>query len=180
MKRFLILLLCFALLAGCRADPQIPSSPETDPMPTTEAATSPEAMLPEEQPGVPLLDQGKASGKTGNLLYIPNPHVESMVCPEIRLYENGLLLYEHAANGLLRIKRISLEDGTLQAEASYPMNAPASVQVGNGLIGVCDSDGRQVLILNESLEMERRYTVPLDGESWYLNQELETWYVFFK
>lgn len=180
MKRFLILLLCFALLAGCRADPQIPSSPETDPMPTTEAATSPEAMLPEEQPGVPLLDQGKASGKTGNLLYIPNPHVESMVCPEIRLYENGLLLYEHAANGLLQIKRISLEDGTLQAEASYPMNAPASVQVGNGLIGVCDSDGRQVLILNESLEMERRYTVPLEGESWYLNQELETVYVFFK
>ena len=180
MKRFLILLLCLALLAGCRTDPQIPSSPETDPMPTTEAATSPEATLPEEQPGVPLLDQGEASGKTGNLLYIPNPHVESMACPEIRLYENSLLLYEHTANGRLQIKRISLEDGTLLAEASYPMNAPARVQVGNGLIGLCDSDSRQVLILNESLEMERRYTVPLEGESWYLNQELETVYVFFE
>ena len=180
MKRFLILLLCLALLAGCRTDPQIPASPETDPMPTTEAATSPEATLPEEQPGVPLLDQGEASGKTGNLLYIPNPHVEFMACPEIRLYENSLLLYEHAANGRLQIKRISLEDGTLLAEASYPMNAPARVQVGNGLIGVCDSDSRQVLILNESLEVERRYTVPLEGESWYLNQELETVYVFFE
>jgi hypothetical protein len=166
MKRFLILLLCLFLLTGCASDPQTPSSPETEPS------------ISQEQPGVPLLDQGKAAGESGNLLYIPNPHVESMACPEIRLFGNGLLLYEHTMNGMLQLKRISLEDGTLLAEASYPMDASASVQVGNGLIGLCDSSNRQVLILNESLEQETTYSVPLEGEYWYLNQELETVYAF--
>ena len=166
MKRFLILLLCLFLLTGCASDPQTPSSPETEPS------------ISQEQPGVPLLDQGKAAGESGNLLYIPNPHVESMACPEIRLFGNGLLLYEHTVNGMLQLKRISLEDGTLLAEASYPMDASASVQVGNGLIGLCDSNG-QVLILNESLEQETTYSVPLEGEYWYLNQELETVYAFW-
>ena len=165
MKRFWMLLLCLFLLTGCASDPQTPSSPETEPS------------FSQEQPGVPLLDQGKAAGESGNLLYIPNPHVESMACPEIRLFGNGLLLYEHTVNGMLQLKRISLEDGTLLAEASYPMDASASVQVGNGLIGLCDSSG-QVLILNESLEQETTYSVPLEGEYWYLNQELETLYAF--
>ena len=165
MKRFWMLLLCLFLLTGCASDPQTPSSPETEPS------------ISQEQPGVPLLDQGKAAGESGNLLYIPNPHVESMACPEIRLFGNGLLLYEHTVNGMLQLKRISLEDGTLLAEASYPMDASASVQVGNGLIGLCDSSG-QVLILNESLEQETTYSVPLEGEYWYLNQELETVYAF--
>ena len=184
MKRFLILLLCFVLLTGCQADTQAPSSQETEPAPTTEpmASTDPvpstEATLPQEQPGVPLLDQGAASGETGNLLYIPNPHVESMTCPEIRLYGNSLLMYEHTVNGLLQMKRISLEDGCLLAEAAYPTNPSVRVQVGNGYIGLCDSG--QVLILNESLEMEQSYSVPLEGENWYLNQELETVYVFFQ
>lgn len=179
MKRFWILLLCLAVLTGCRADPQAPSFQETEPTPTTELAIPTEATLPKELPGVPLLDQGEASGETGNLLYIPNPHVESMVCPEIRLFGNSLLMYEHTVNGSLQMKRISLEDGCLLAEASYPMNPPVRMQVGNGYIGLCDGGNRQVLILNESLEVESTYTVPLEGENWYLNQELETLYVFF-
>ena len=166
MKRFWMLLLCLFLLTGCASDPQTPSSPETEPS------------FSQEQAGVPLLDQGKTAGESGNLLYIPNPHVESMACPEIRLFGNGLLLYEHTVNGMLQLKRISLEDGTLLAEASYPMDASVSVQVGNGLIGLCDSSG-QVLILNESLEQETTYSVPLEGEYWYLNQELETVYAFW-
>ena len=167
MKRFLILLLCLILLTGCTSDPQTPSSPETEPS------------FSQEQSGVPLLDQGEAAGESGNLLYIPNPHVESMACPEIRLFGNGLLLYEHTMNGMLQLKRISLEDGSLLAEASYPMDASASVQIGNGLIGLCDSSNGQVLILNESLEQEMTYSVPLEGEGWFLNQELETVYAFF-
>lgn len=163
MRRILILLLCImVLLTGCLAEPM----------------DSTEATRPVEQPGVPLLDQGKTAGESGNLLYIPNPHVESMACPEIRLFGNGLLLYEHTINGILQLKRISLEDGTLLAEASYPISPSARVQVGNGLIGLFDSDSRQVLILNESLERERTYSVPLEGNAWYLNQELETVYVF--
>ena len=166
MNRILILLLCLALLTGCHADPQTPSSPETEPS------------ISQEQPGVPLLDTGKAVGESGNLFYIPNSHVESMACPEIRLYGNGLLLYEHTVDGLLQMKRISLEDGCLLAEASFSVTPSAEVQVGNGLIGLCDSGSGQVLILNESLEVETTYAVSLEGESWYLDRELQTLYVF--
>lgn len=158
MKRLLILLVCFALLAGCQADPQTPTTPET---------TFPQAQT--------LLEQGKV--ESGNLLYIPNPHVEAMICPEIRLFGNSLLLYEHTADGML-LKRISLEDGSLLAQATYPASPSASVQIGNGLIGLCI--GNQVLLLNEALEAERTYSVPLEGNTWYLNQELETLYVFFE
>ncbi len=178
MKRFLMLFLCLGLLTGCRADLQTPAFPETNPMPTTDSAASTEANLPQERPGVPLLDQGEAFGETGNLLYIPNTHVESMACPEIRLFGNGLLMYEHTVDGLLKLKRISLEDGCLLAEASYPMDPSVRVQVGSGFIGLCDSGSGQVLILNELLEPETTYVVPIEGESWYLNQELETLYVF--
>ena len=103
-----------------------------------------------------------------------------MACPEIRLFGHSLLVYEHTMNGMLQLKRISLEDGVLLAEAAYSVSPAASVQVGNGLIGVCDSDSRQVLILNESLETEMTYSVPLEGGIWYLNQELETVYVFIQ
>ena len=172
MKRCWSLILCLALLTGCRAAPQTPSTPE--PTPGTSAETS----LPPEQTGVPLLDQGEAAGETGNLLYIPNPHVESMVCPEIRLYGNGLLMYEHALSGVLQLKRISLEDGRLLAEAAFPVTPSTRVQVGNGFIGLCDSGSSQVLILNESLEPENTLAVSIGGDSWYLDQALECLYVF--
>ena len=181
MRRLLILLLCIlVLLTGCLTEPQTPSYRETEPTSTTETVLPTEDTLPKEQPGGPLLDQGEAVGESGNLLYIPNPHLESMACPEIRLFGHSLLVYEHTMNGMLQLKRISLEDGVLLAEAAYSVSPAASVQVGNGLIGVCDSDSRQVLILNESLETEMTYSVPLEGGIWYLNQELETVYVFIQ
>ena len=178
MKRFLVLVICLALLTGCRADQQTPSSPVTEPTPTTEPVISTETTLPEAQPGIPLLDMGETSGESGNLLYIPNPHVESMICPEICLYGNSLLMYEHTFEGVLQLKRISLEDGSLLAQASYRVTPAATVQIGNGHIGLCDSGSSQVLILNDTLELETTYTVPLEGESWHLNQELQTLYVF--
>ena len=157
MKKLILLILCL-LLAGCHTDPHTPSS------------------LPQEQTSAPFLDEANAE----SLQYIPNPHVESMVCPALRLYENSLLLYEHTPAGMLQMKRISLEDGSLIAEAAYPMDPSVQVQVGNGAIGLCDGSSRQVQILNASLETEKSYTVPLEGENWYLNQELETVYVFFR
>ena len=178
MKQFLMLLLCLVLLTGCRANSQPSSLPGKDPLPTTEPANSAEATLPKEQPGVPLLDQGVAAGESGNLLYIPNPHAESMACPEIRLFGNGLLMYEYTPAGMLHMKRISLEDGCLLAEASFPMSPSVRVQIGSGLIGLYDSGSGQVLILNESLKQESSYMVPFEVEYWCLNQEMETVYVF--
>ena len=108
------------MLAGCQAESQIPTLPET---------TSPPAQT--------LLEQGKPESE--NLLYIPNPHVEAMVCPEIRLYGNGLLLFEHNFDGFMQLKRISLEDGCLLAEGSVPVTPSAEVQIGSGYIGISDT-----------------------------------------
>lgn len=160
MKRLLMLLCLLFLLTGCQTAPQPPTQPPT---------------LPPEQTGVPLLDQGIGSG---NLVYIPNPHVESMVCPEIRLYGNSLLLYEHTEEALLCVKRISLEDGRLLAEAAFPMSSSATIQMGNGRIGLNDSETGQVLILNEWLEPQATYSIPLEGENWCLSADLETLFVF--
>ena len=172
MKRLLILLcLLLIMMTGCQKTPE-PTSPQETAAPTefTQAA------LPAEQPGVPLLEQGETFG---NLTYIPNPHVESMVCPDIRLYGNGLLLYEHTTDGLLHLKRISLEDGCLLAEAAYEVSPAVRVQIGSGFIGLSDSGTGQVLILRDTLELETTYSLPQEGENWCLNQELETLYVFY-
>ena len=189
MKRFLLLFLCLVLLTGCLAGPESPSEPETilptetdittEPTAPAETSAPVENTLPAEQPGVPLLDQGEAAGETGNLLCIPNPHLESMVCPEIRLYGNGLLLFEHTGSGFV-MKRISLEDGCLIAETTLDVTPSANVQIGSGFIGICDSGSGRVLILNENLTLETTYDVPQEGENWCLNQELEKLYVFYQ
>lgn len=163
MKRFLTILLSLLLLAGCQQTPQDPPAAET-------TATT--------EPDFSLLEQAEAVGTTGNLLYIPNAHVESMVCPEMRLYGNGLLLYEQGMDGMLKLMRISLEDGSLLAEAAYPVSPAAQVQIGSGAIGICDSSTGQVLILNESLQTETAYAFASEDAYWYLNQELETLFMF--
>ena len=170
MKRLLILLCLLLLLTGCRTAPPL-SPPETE-VPTDSAQTS----EPAEQTDIPLLDQAEVNG---NLMYIPNAHVESMACPDIRLYGNGLLLYEYTMDGRFVMKRISLEDGRLLAEASYDVSPAVQVQIGNGFIGLSDCGTGQVLILNDSLELETTYSLPPEGDSWCLNQELETLYVFY-
>lgn len=162
MKRLCSLVLCLCLLTGCAAAPQNPSAPQTQP-----------------PASVPLLDTAQAAGETGNLFYIPNPYVESMACPEIRLYGNSLLLYEHTVEGMLQLKRISLEDGSLLAQAAYSVTPAVKVQIGNGLIGLCDSGSGQVLLLRDSLETEKTYSVSSEGEVWHLNREMDTLYFFF-
>ena len=177
MKKFCVstavFFLTLTLLIGC-------SKPQAEQPGASTVPTAPptQATLPPEQPGVPLLDQGEVSGETGNLLYIPNPHVESMIHPEMRLYGNSLLLYEHTGDGMVQLKRISLEDGTLLAQAAYPAVSGVTVQIGSGLIALCDRESNQVHFLNEFLESETIYPVSLAGEHWYLNQEMETLYVF--
>lgn len=155
-----LMTLTLVLLAGCQQ--KNPGAAET---------TAP-------APSFTLLEQAEAAGTSENLLYIPNPYVESMACPEIRLFGNGLLLFEQTMMGQLQMKWISLENGELLAEASYDLSPAAKVQVGNGLVGVSDQGTGQVLILNEDLETETTYTLPQEGDSWYLNQELDRLYVF--
>lgn len=125
-----------------------------------------------------LLEQGRILEESRNLRYIPNPTVENMVFPEVRLLKNGLLLSEYDENEIA-LNHISLEDGRLLASASFPAGPGTKVYIGNGEIGLCDQESGRISILNEAFQLKRTYDVPQEGQDWYMNSELDTLYIFF-
>ena len=171
MKRKLIslLFLCI-LLSGCRHI--------SDPLPATAPIPTEPSTIHTEPSGIPLLEQGTALESSGNLLYIPNAALDSMEAPEIRLLGHGLLLSEHKDQHLI-LKHISLEDGALIADRSFPAGADARLRIGSGEIGVCDREQGLITILDESFQTLRTCPVAAGGEDWYLNSELDTLYIFF-
>ena len=126
---------------------------------------------------LPLLEQGVALEESGNLRYIPNATVEGMVCPEVRLLGNGLLLSEHRDKALV-LKHISLEDGALVKENAIPAEPDTKLYIGNGEIGLCDRESGLISILDEDFRLLRTYEISHQGDEWYLNSELDTLYVF--
>ena len=167
MKRILAGLLCACiLLSGCHvsSEPTEPTQP-----PVTEAPTI--------QQGVYLLDQGRTLEGYSNLVYIPNEIVDRMERPEMRLLGNGLLLIEYR-DGSLILNHISLEDGGLIASASIPAGEETRLSIGSGEIALCDQESGLITVLDEKFQIQRTYPVTGAGDDWYLNQELDTLYVF--
>ena len=173
MKKKLCGLLCVCvLLSGCQHHSVQPTQPEP---PATEAPvteTQPEHAL------LPLLEQGIPLEGSSNLLYIPNQTVEAMVSPEMRLLGHGLLLSECVENKLV-LKHISLEDGAPVAEGSVPAASGSTLCISSGEIGICDRESGRISILDEQFHLLRSYDVPVEGDQWYLNSELDTLYMFF-
>lgn len=167
------LLALWVLLAGCGDSAPIQTAPATE----TTLASQPGQTLP-TQPRLPLLEQGIALEEGSALRYIPNPEVESMTAPEVRLMGNGLLLSEFGEKEAV-LKHISLEDGALIASARVPADPDARLYVGNGEIALCDRVCGKVLILDEALQVRKSYTVTQGGEAWCLDPELDTLYIFF-
>ena len=168
MKRKLMGLLCVGiLLSGCRNSPPAPTEPAvTDPPATQTIVTY-----------LPLLEQGSALESSPNLLHIPNETLDEMELPRMHLLGNGLLLSEYR-DGVLILNHISLEDGTQIASSSVPAGAETKLYIGSGEIGLCDRESGMITILDESFRSLRTYSVTGEGDDWYLNQELDTLYVF--
>lgn len=159
MKRKLLILLCACiLLSACR-------SPVQTTAPTTEPVQ------------VPLLKQGTALEGSPNLLYIPCESLEQMMSPELHFMGNDLLLSEIEGNSMNLIL-FSLMDGSQTAEAAVPVSAAAELFVGTEGVGLCDRMTGQVTILNDRLQMVRTYSVAADGDDWYLDPALDTFYIF--
>lgn len=165
MKRKLVAALCACmLLCGCRDASRQPvqtAPPETH----TEASA------------VPLLEQGIAAGEGGNLLYIPNEAVEDMICPEVHLFGNGLLLGAYMRNEYV-LRHISLEDGRLLAECRISASPGVQVCIGSGCIGLLDSGTNRFLLLDEALTVQSTQTIPMEGDSWYLSPGMDVLYRF--
>ena len=160
-------------LTGCQTQ-QLPPSETTLPTGQTEMTD------PTEQIRTPLLETAEQVGASEGLLYVPNAHVESFALPQLYLFGNALLLTEHrpGANGGTReFQLISLEDGSLKAQASLKAGSAAAIQIGNGRLAVCDSDQGQVTILDEKLSVVKTHTLPYVDGRWYIDQELSTVYV---
>ena len=169
MKKIWIGLLCvWVLLSGCTETPPPPT--QTEP-PTTPSQSTESPLI-----GVPLLEQGIAQGE--NLLYIPNDAVEGMICPEVWLYGNRLLLGSHIRDQYV-LRQISLEDGRLLAECSISASPGVKVRIGNGCIGLLDSGTNRFLMLNEDLTLRSTQSIPLEGDNWYLSPELDRLYCFY-
>ena len=169
MKRLLLGLLCICIaLSGCTAQPTqtVPTEPSE-----TETVTLPTAL--------PLLEQGIPLGEDGNLLYIPNVAVEDMNCPEVRLFGNGLLLSAFIRNQYV-IRHISLEDGALLNECAISASPGVKLRIGNGSIGLLDSGTNRFHLLDDSLAIQSTQSIPTEGDSWYLNSELDTLYRFYQ
>ena len=167
MKRILWALLCLSLMfSGCQSSASLPE--QTDP-PVTE--TQPADLT------LPLLVQGIVTEFSENLLYIPNPTVEAMAAPEVRLFGNGLLLSECVENTLV-LNHISLENGALVNSASVSAAPGTKLHIGSGEIGLCDRTSGLISILDADFHPLRTYEVPPTGDAWYLNSELDTLYIF--
>ena len=170
MKRKLMGLICACiLLSGCRNSPTPPV--ETEPAFTETPTTQVEAS------DLPLLEQGSALEESGNLLYIPNETVEGMEQPNMHLLGNGLLLSEYKDQKLI-LNHICLEDGSLIASAALPAGAETTLVIGSGEIGLCDRESGLITIVDQSFRVLRTYPVTGEGEEWYLNQEMDTLYMF--
>ena len=167
MKKKLLGLLCACiLLTGCHvsSEPTEPTQP-----PVTEEPTI--------QSGLSLLEQGSVLEGYSNLVYIPNEILEEMERPEMRLLGNGLLLTEYR-DGAVVLNHISLENGALIASGSVPAGEGTKLYIGSAEIALCDREFGLVTIIDEKFETLRTYPVTGAGDDWYLNQELDTLYIF--
>lgn len=112
-------------------------------------------------------------------MYIPNDAVEDMPCPEVWLFGNGLLLGAHI-RGQFVLRHISLEDGRLLAECAIAASPGVRVRIGNGCIGLLDSGTNRFLLLGEDMTPRSSQTFQTEGDSWYLNPELDKLYRFYR
>lgn len=168
-KTALFLGLLLALLTGCGGQPAAPSAHVT---PTGTAGPT---------RALTLMEGREAVGELGNAWYIPSGAVEAMDSPQLIPFgERALLLVSQVIEeGGCRaeLKLLSLEDGALLAENSFPSSGYVSVRAGDGLVGLCDSGAGVVRLLDGSLTPARVYELEPDGESWYLSGDMETLYI---
>nr|MDD6335998.1 hypothetical protein [bacterium] len=183
-SRIALLLALLLLMAGCSTpgtptsstQPSAPTSPQTTP------ASTPPTETTQPTPKLSLMDSRIPAGQLGNSWYIPNEAIEGMSSPQICMFGNALLLNSYVIDsntGCMAILRlVSLEDGSLIAETTFPSSGYITIQAKGERIGICDSGNGQVRLLGPQLDILNTYTLEADSGNWYLSQDMRTLYQF--
>lgn len=186
MKRIavIVLMLCL-ILSGCTsANPADTTQAQTDQSQTTQAQTKPSdtTSAPDttEAPSqLTLMDSAEKIGQIGNLSYIPNAEIENMAPQEMQVFGNGLLLWSNVFGNdgcCAVLKLISLENGDLLGEKSFPSSGYVTIQTCGDRIGICDSGLGKVYILDGKLNETAAYTPGASEDNWFLSADLKTLY----
>ena len=175
MKRVLLLLLSLSLLlssCGFLGD--------TPPSVTSEATTAPTEAPTEPVKESSLLDAREAFDNTGSLWYIPNAEIESQPHPTLHAFAGNLLLTttEFISDGKidLTLTVLSAENGEPVHKLSLSVADSLEPQILGNKIAVCDNYSGAVILLDETLQEIKRYTLTPDTDAWYLGADLDTLY----
>lgn len=168
LRPVLILALILALLCGCTA-PAVPTQPPTQA--PTQAPTEPPTQPPS------LLDGAQSAGE--NLFHVAGDALQGLQAPTLVRMGESLLLYNtayHPDGVALQIKRLSLADGSVQAQAELVFSCLVSVQVSDTNIGITENEAGKVHILDPQLNTAAVYTLPASPSPWFLNKAMDTLY----
>lgn len=164
-----ILGLLLVLLSSC-AVPAEPTQPPTQP--PTQAPTQPPTQPPS------LLDGAQSVGE--NLFHVAGDALQGLQAPTMIRMGESLLLYNtayHPDGVALQIKRLSLADGSVQAQAELSFSGMISVQASDTQIGITENEAGKVHILDQNLNTAALYTLPADPSPWFLDKSLQHLYI---
>ena len=175
LKRILFLLLVLALLLSACAGSPVPE--ESSAPPVTSAPTEPEPTAPEE----PLFLKNKtAYGDSGVLWQIPNEAAEALSYPSLYHFGENLLLSAvrspNADDSFVDLVLLDGTSGERLAEASLPLGGGSPLQVLGEHAAVCNNYTGTITVLDNSLNVEKEYSLTPSSDTWYLGSDLKTLY----
>lgn len=145
-----------------------------------------------------IIDGGVMTEENSNLFMIPNEEIEQMMYPEMYLLGDNLLFFEteypesedsetdvaitdeyQPDPCIVRLKLISVKDGSLLAEREIDTMFSPMVQTGEECAAVYDTFSGEVMLLDNRLETVRKYSFEgLPLATAMLDDDLDTMYMY--
>ena len=171
MKKTIALLLSLtALLTGC--------TPRAETASDTAAGESGQQTT---QPAASCWEQRQPVGTEGNLWYLPQPEVEQGYYSTLYTLGDDLLLCsmgEENGQSQAVLRRLSVPDGRVLAEASFDSSGYVTLQTGDESVALCDAGAGTVHLLDGQLQTLAAYTPGTEEADWYVSADGQRLYSF--
>lgn len=150
---------------------------------STGCARDNKSYVPKDSKSYTLMDTRVSLGNGDNLWYIPNTTLEDMEYPYLYAMGKDLLLQSYVHNEestptSVILKRISLADGTLLAQAELPCGGIVTVQTSGDSVSLADPSEGIVTILDEQLTEKARYQINGEDCTWRISTDQKTLFCF--